>query len=133
MFQTIKKWWNRNDTRFAELQNQIQSIKEDRDQIQSELTTVRTTQEADAAKKSSNEPWVEVRSAEFDANRGVQIDLDWNPAFISYLKENGIKGKTEEIIIQKWLAFLYEDLVQKLDEETTEQSVHDSKEPNEFQ
>ena len=147
MFKSIKAWWNRTDTKFENLEKLITDVQSDKqkvdlenkelkektDQLASELEAIRTERESDASKKNSDVPWVDVHSAEFDPARGVQIDLDWNPAFIVYLKENGLKGKTEEIIIQKWLAFLYEDLVAKLEDETVEESVAQVKQPSEFQ
>lgn len=80
-----------------------------------ELSAFRKKEEKDKEKYESTEPWVEIRSAEFNENRGIRIELDWNDAFVNHLKESGIKGSNEEEIVQKWLAFLYQDLIEKLE------------------
>ncbi len=84
-------------------------------QADEELSTFRKKEEKDKEKYESTEPWVEIRSAEFNENRGIRIELDWNDAFVNHLKESGIKGSNEEEIVQKWLAFLYHDLIEKLE------------------
>lgn len=59
--------------------------------------------------QKSDEPWVEVlgNASNNIADRGfVELKLDWNPAFIRYLNDNGINEKTDELCVQKWLSSL---------------------------
>jgi hypothetical protein len=80
-----------------------------------ELAVFREKKAEDEARRNSKDPWVEIKSADFSDVRGFRIELDWNEAFVQHLKESGIKGTSEEEIVQKWLAFLYQDLVEKLE------------------
>lgn len=140
MFNFIKQWWNRHEIQLTELESRLDTILinhntivSEKDQelaeINDQLTFLRKESEKAAEQKNSNEPWVDVRSAEFNTERGVQIELDWNDAFISYLKENGFKGKTELLIVQRWLILLYGDMITRLEEESLEESA----EPSEFE
>ena len=70
------------------------------------------TQEVD--KKNSKEPWVQVIGEHVDPKQGIRIELDWNDAFVDYLKRSGYTGTTDEAIVQKWLAHLYQHLIEKM-------------------
>lgn len=59
----------------------------------------------------SNEPYVEVISSHYDDDQGIQLRLDWNPAFIKYLKRHGIPGNSEDEIVSFWLRRLGNDSV----------------------
>ena len=63
------------------------------------------------SKKNSNEPWVQVIGEHVDPKQGIRIELDWNDAFVEYLKQNGYTGVNDETIVQKWLAQLYQHLI----------------------
>jgi hypothetical protein len=63
--------------------------------------------EADRQKRyESKEPFVEIVSQTFSEEGGVQLKLDWNSAFVKYLKENGFTGVTDETIVDNWLVSL---------------------------
>ena len=127
MITFFKNLFNRFNVFFNHKQRQVEEnfndIKKQISLLQAELTSktkeleeLKTKQQTYDNKKNSKEPWVILSSAEYDKESGFKIELDWNTAFIKQLKENGIDGPTEEVIIQKWLAFLYEDIVARLDE-----------------
>lgn len=101
--------------RVETLQDERKKLVEERNDLNEQLGVYRKREEADKAKYESKEPWVEIRSADFNEARGVRIELDWNDAFIEHLKESGIKGANEEEIVQKWLAFLYQNLIERLE------------------
>lgn len=62
---------------------------------------------ADRAKRyESTEPFVEIISETFSEEGGVQLRLDWNAPFITYLKRNGFTGPTDEAIVDNWLVSL---------------------------
>ena len=54
---------------------------------------------------ASNEPWVELQSWA-DTPQGVKVELEWNDAFIAYLKAQGIEGTDDDQTVQKWVALL---------------------------
>lgn len=54
---------------------------------------------------ASTEPWVEVQSWT-DTPQGVKIELDWNDAFVTYLRANGYTGADDDQLVQKYLALL---------------------------
>lgn len=92
----------------------IETMKSRLEEIEKERQELAAKVAEREAKYNSNEPWVEIKSADFNELKGVHIELDWNEAFIVYLKESGIKGPDDETIVQKWLALLYRDLDAKL-------------------
>lgn len=111
------------EARLASFETSLDNLKADKEkaeqqlaQANQELSVFRDKQAADEARRNSKDPWVEIRSADYNEARGIHIELDWNDAFIVYLKESGIKGKTDEEIVQKWLAMMYQHLVEKLEE-----------------
>lgn len=67
--------------------------------------------------KNSDNPWVKIVGEEVDPKHGIKIELDWNDAFIEYLRRNGIDGVGEEQVVQKWLALLYKDIMDNMSEE----------------
>lgn len=143
MLQSLKNWWNKDkiaeaalDARFeaiaatmAASAAALQTAQEEKAALEEELAETkeqvgmfRAQEEADRAKREGTEPWVEIKSADYSETKGIHIELDWNEAFIQYLKDNGMKGKDEELIVQKWLAFLYQDLIDRLEQQAIDKS-----------
>jgi hypothetical protein len=87
-----------------------------------ELNVHRKKDEHDKEKYSSVEPWIEIKSDGIDPIKGMVIECDWNPAFIQFLKENGITSKDENVAVQKYIAMLYEDIVNKMDQQIIDNS-----------
>jgi len=112
MINWIKKLFNNNDQTVAQQADQIKQLQQQTEQLQQLLE--KKTVSSKGGPTDENVPWVNLKSAEYDPATGFRIDLDWNDAFIKQLKDNGIDGPNEDVIIQKWLAFLYEDVVKKL-------------------
>jgi wobble nucleotide-excising tRNase len=81
-----------------------------------ELTLFRDQAKANEEKRNSSEPWVEVVGESIDPVKGIEIKLDWNDAFIKFLQASGIQGTDEDVIVQKWLALLYQDLFETLED-----------------
>ena len=125
--------WLKQHLGVTNLETELSSIKEEKQELEkalskkeNEIQTFRQKEEADKAKYESPEPWVEIRSADFSEVKGIQIALDWNDAFIQNLKESGLKGSNDEEIVQKWLAFLYQDLVQRLESKSIDLKAEDT-------
>lgn len=52
--------------------------------------------------KNSTEPWVEVKSEAFNNQTNqIELELDWNQAFVNMLKSKGYSG-SDEMIVNKW-------------------------------
>lgn len=133
MFKSLSNWWNKDkiemEQRMAAVEKRIEDervAKEAAERELEEATQVvnmyRAREEADEAKRNGTEPWIEIKSADFDPVRGIHIELDWNVAFVQYLKDSGIKARDDETIVQKWLAFLYEDLIGRLEQKVIDNS-----------
>ena len=140
MFKSIANWWNRDkiaaEKQKVELLNQMQSLTDVVNQLRDSADSVKQNNEVlqrelieaeeqieqfklaeaeEEAKRNGTNPWVEIRSAHTDPVKGIQIELDWNEAFVQYLRDNGINGQDDETIVQRWLAFLYEDLMTRME------------------
>lgn len=69
-----------------------------------------------ATMKESDEPWVEMVGDVRDTQKGQRVQLEWNNAFISHLKDAGFKGVDDEQIIQQYLAMLLRDTTDKYED-----------------
>lgn len=128
-----KKLWDSIDTltkgfedltsQKTELEQQLAQTQDNLAEIDAELLVFRQKEEEDEAKRNSVEPWIEIKNDSIDPIKGIQLTLDWNDAFIQYLKDNGIKGRDDETIVQKWLAMLYEQLIDKFEENIIEENT----------
>jgi hypothetical protein len=76
--------------------DKIKNIFKSKDQVDSE------------AMKKSNEPWVNVIKAHVDPNDPKQgyFELEWNTAFVLFLRNNGYTGNNPEEIVDKWFTDL---------------------------
>jgi len=63
--------------------------------------------------EKNKEPWVDIKGMVEDPEHGIKVDLDWNDEFVEYLRENGITGVDDEVVVQKWITMLYRDLVEQ--------------------
>ncbi|MNC24562.1 hypothetical protein D3C75_726180 [compost metagenome] len=53
-----------------------------------------------------------IRAISYDDDTGqIKIDMDWDEAFVEYLKRNGFNGATEESIVHKYVATLYQGML----------------------
>lgn len=68
-----------------------------------------------ATMKDSPDPWVEIVGWVY-TNEGVKIELEWNNAFVDYLRSNGVSGSDEDQVVQKWVTVLLRDMADRMDE-----------------
>lgn len=61
-------------------------------------------------------PYVEIVGSDVDPRKGIQISLDWNDAFIDYLRKNGFTGTSEEAVVQLWITHLYKNMTETMAE-----------------
>jgi hypothetical protein len=54
--------------------------------------------------KDNPEPWINVVKAHVDHNnpKAGYFELEWNPAFVLFLRNNGYQGVTAEEIVDQW-------------------------------
>lgn len=130
MWTKVKNWWNRDqialealDDRFDTLARSITALLSEKEELEAELNVFRLQEAADDEKRNGVEPWVEIKSDGIDGVKGIHIELDWNEAFIEYLKDAGIKGPTEDAVVQRWIAFLYQDLIERLEDEAINNDI----------
>jgi len=76
-----------------------------------------------ARMKQSSEPWVEVVCMEPTAD-GIKTELEWNDAFITYLKQQGVVGIDDDQIIQRYITSLLQDMGSVIDEESESPSEY---------
>lgn len=65
--------------------------------------------------KQSPDPWVDIIGW-VRTDEGVKIELEWNDAFVDYLRSNGIKGADEDQVVQKWVTLLLRDMADQMEE-----------------
>jgi hypothetical protein len=70
--------------------------------------------------KASPDPWVEVEGWTETA-QGVRAELEWNDAFVAYLREQGIPGTDDEQVVQRWVAMLLYDMASQMDEKAEDE------------
>lgn len=61
----------------------------------------------------SNEPWVEFVGNVRDTKLGQRLEMNWNNAFIEFLREIGIAGTDEDELVQKYITALLFDMEQR--------------------
>ncbi|HCT29956.1 MAG TPA: hypothetical protein DIW31_04320 [Bacteroidales bacterium] len=65
-------------------------------------------------KEDSEEPWVEVVACGLDPIKGLHYELNWNDAFIRYLRQSGYTGSADETIVGKWMVDLWKQTSDEL-------------------
>ena len=105
-----------------ELVTELEKVNEELESANEELAVHREQLSKFDDKRNSPEPWIEVIGDSIDPVRGLILKLDWNDAFIQYLKENGITGQDEDTAVQKYLALLYQDQAEKVENKVYEKS-----------
>lgn len=69
-----------------------------------------------ALKMESDDPWVDFVGEVRDTEKGQRLELNWNPAFVVFLKSIGITGIDDEQMVQKYISLLLRDMVDKNEE-----------------
>ena len=73
--------------------------------------------------KASSEPWVEVLGT-VATEQGVRIELDWNDAFVEFLRGEGVTGIDEEQIMQQYITLLLRDMAEQMSDDGPENSEY---------
>lgn len=72
-----------------------------------------------AKMKGSTDPWVEIQGWTETAH-GVRVELEWNDAFVLYLKEQGVTGADDDQVVQRWITLLLRDMADQMEEQQPE-------------
>lgn len=70
------------------------------------------------AKYNSDEPWVEIKNMVDNEKGGVKMELDWNDAFITHLRNNGFVGENDDILIQQYISVMSQQVAVDMTEES---------------
>lgn len=110
----------------ASIKNQIKAemvadLTEDKHREQREKEIIREQEDIEhlryvAMMKESDDPWVEFVGDVRDTAQGQRLQMEWNDAFITFLKKSGIAGADEEQIVQKYISLLMRDMTDKMEE-----------------
>ena len=65
--------------------------------------------------KNSPDPWVDIIGW-VRTDEGVKVELEWNDAFVDYLRANGIKGTDDESLVQRWVTLLLRDMADGMED-----------------
>lgn len=74
--------------------------------------------------KASEDPWVEIEGW-VETAQGVRVELEWNDAFVGYLREQGIPGADDDQVVQRWVAMLLYDMASQMDEKAEDEGRGD--------
>lgn len=107
MFKWYRKW---RLNQLLELQAEIAAEKEAN---KSKITKV-VSEEADKW-RDSDEPFVTIIGDNV-TEEGIELGLDWNDAFVKYLKAQGVAGADDTQVVQHWLAMISKQAADKLHE-----------------
>ena len=116
------KWLReRRKQQLIELQEEIEAEKNKNNPEQAEeefLAEAASALDSESG-KNSKDPWVTI-VGDAIGEEGLQLSLDWNDAFIKFLRANGVEGSDETQIVQKWLAMIAKQQADRLSEEHLE-------------
>lgn len=126
MLQTIKNIFGGYKKQINALQFQLQESNELNGELEHKVKSqsVEISQfKAQLDHHNSIEPWFVIEAKGLDPIRGIKTNMDWNDAFIQYLKDSGFKDGDEFLAIQKWILILHEDTISKIEDRLLENST----------
>jgi hypothetical protein len=99
----------------------VEELKEQKVYEEKEREIRREQEDIERAKyiammKESDEPWVDFVGNVRDMEEGQRLEMDWNDAFIKYLRDNGIEGSDDEQVVQKYISLLLRDMTDKYED-----------------
>lgn len=136
MIKTFLNWWNRDKIERERIYAQIATLSESVaefhaadvaskqviEELNTELTAFRTQAAEDDERRNGTTPWVEIKSDKVSPTKGIELELDWNDAFVEYLRDNGFVAEQDEQVVQTWLLMVYKELMDNLEDKSIEKS-----------
>ena len=101
MFTWYRKWKLRQ---LQQLQEELEAEARAKEEAGRPQISRLISEEADKY-RDSKEPWVTI-VGESVTKDGLKLELDWNDAFVKFLKAQGVVGNDDTQIVQKWLAMI---------------------------
>jgi len=98
----------------------VDELKDDRTRKLEEAKFRREQEDIEQSKyiekmKQSPDPWVDIIGW-VRTDEGVKVELEWNDAFVDYLRSSGIKGTEDEELVQKWVTLLLRDMADGMED-----------------
>jgi hypothetical protein len=112
----------------AALKAQILEELKDEDTKRREALLAKREQEKKAREsyvermKESTDPWVDIQGF-VQTESGVKVELEWNDAFVDYLRQSGISGADDDAVVQKWITLLLRDMADRMEGTTSEKGL----------
>lgn len=95
---------------------ELQTVKQELAELVSEMQMLKAVS-ADSIEryqlKNSEEPWIDLVGGDVDFDKGLQLKLDWNDAFITQLRAQGYKGTSEGALVAQYLLVLGDTLLKQ--------------------
>lgn len=104
-------------------QEYFSDFKERLDDVEENMDDYKRYREEKEMLKNGDEPWVDFESKVVDDDGRVEVKMDWNSAFIDYLKKTGFKGSAEEMV-STYFASLVREAGDELTEEQAEKYMN---------
>lgn len=60
-------------------------------------------------------PRVEIVGEVLDPHKGVGIELDWNDAFVRFLRDNGYTGASDDAVVQYYITHLAQNIAEQME------------------
>lgn len=116
MFNIINWFKKRREQQFEEFlrirkeQEQATLNAEIANKVALEAVAKELSDKQDKDLKESDTPWVKLESGTVTVDNAIELKLDYNPAFVSYLKQECNFSGDEHQIVQKWLGALMREM-----------------------
>lgn len=152
MFKSISNWWNKDKIRlqvdldnanqvFARTQTALFDFKEfskkeldaSRELIKELTAEVVSLKAAHPDMKAEGvlDPWFIIEVNGENPLKGLKIKIDWNEAAVQHMKDKGHTYKNEDVMMQHFVAQLYEHVIMTLENRVVDES--DIIRPGEFE
>lgn len=113
---------NIDPTIIKAIRDQVISELSDKEQREKEALRIKKEQENKTRQKyvsemrESAEPWMEIIGMS-EENGKISIELDWNPPFVTLLKQSGYTGPDDESVVQRYIAILAKQIADDMEKE----------------
>ena len=107
----------------AQIMNELKDDQVKRMELEKERRERETLEQQEYIKrmKASPDPWVDIVGWVRDS-QGVRTELEWNVAFVDYLRSEGVTGVDDDAVVQKWVALMMHDMAGRMDDDRDEES-----------
>lgn len=134
MIKAIAKWWNKDKTSLqAELnatKAELAHVIEQHASLELEHAKLKA-EHPDMKAEGVLEPWMIVEVSGENTLKGLKVRFDWNEAIIQHMRGKGYEWRNEDVMMQHFIAQLYEHVIQGLEDRMIDDS--DLHKQNEFE